>query len=220
MSFSLEVKNELKNKCFTAKKRNTKIQNVGFEHYKERLCTAFLERGSIVDPRKAYMFEFVSDSEDEAGEIAEILSRLDIYARVMYRKDTYVTYLQDADSISDLLNMLGAHKSLLEFENMRIYKSMRENVQRKVNCETANLKKTVNASVRQIDDIEYLEERLGFEKLPEGLREIAEIRLACPGATLQELADMIVPPIGKSGVNHRLRKLSRIADDLRKENKR
>ena len=215
MSFSLDVKNELKNKCFTAKKRNNTIKGSGFEEYRRRISTAFLERGSIVDPKKAYMFEIVFDNADEAGEMAEILSRLDLFARVTYRKDSYVTYLQDADSISDVLNIMGAHKCLLDFENMRIYKSMREDIQRKVNCETANLKKTVNASVRQIEDIEYLEEQLGFENLPDGLREIAEIRLALPGATLQELADSIVPPIGKSGVNHRLRKLSKIAEDLR-----
>jgi len=126
-------------------------------------------------------------------------------------------YLQDADAISDVLNLIGAHRCLLEFENMRIYKSMRESIQRKVNCETANLTKTVSASVRQIEDIEYLEDTIGFESLPQNLRDAAEIRLSMPGATLQELADAFVPPIGKSGVNHRLRKLSALAEQYRKE---
>jgi len=218
MSFSSEVKEELRNKSFTSKKRNSRISHVGLEEYRNRICNAFLNCGSISDPGKSYLFELVFPNADDAGEMAEILSRLDFYARVTYRKDSYVTYISDADSISDLLSLMGAHKSLLAFENMRIYKSMRENVQRIVNCETANLQKTVSASVRQTEDIEYIRSTIGFDSLSDSLREIAMLRIEMPGATLKELADSFDPPIGKSGVNHRLRKLSKIAENLRMKN--
>lgn len=215
MSFSSEVKEELRNKSFTSKKRNSRISNVGLNDYRNRICDAFLNCGSISDPGKCYLLEMVFQDADTANEMAELLSRLDFYARVTYRKDSYVTYISDADSISDILNLIGAHKSLLAFENMRIYKSMRENVQRIVNCETANLQKTVSASVRQIEDIEFIQQNAGFDCLPDNLKDIAVKRLELPGATLQELADSLDPPLGKSGVNHRLRRLTRIAEDLR-----
>ena len=198
--------------------QNSKMQSIGLEAYRERVIDAFVKHGSISDPRKYYLMEFVYESAPDAMELSEIFSRLEFVSRLTKRKDSYVVYLQDADTISDILNLIGAHKCLLDFENMRIYKSMRGNVQRKVNCETANLQKTVSASVRQTEDIEFIEEHLGFENLPESLRDIAEIRLAMPGATLQEMSEQLDPPVGKSGVNHRLRKLSRIAEELRSKN--
>lgn len=215
MSFSQEVKNELKNKNFTAKKRKSTISADDIETAKDTLRARFLSNGSVCDPGKSYLLEFDFDNETAAFETAVLISRFDICSKTALRKDSYIVYIQDADAISDILNVMGAHKSLMEFENMRIYKEMRENVQRRVNCETSNLRKTVTASVRQIEDIEYIESNLGFEKLPQSLREIAELRLAMPNATLIELSEALDPPIGKSGVNHRLRKLSQTAEELR-----
>ena len=217
MSFSQEVKTELKNKSFTSKKRHSKISVGSVSGKTDRLRELFLSCGSVNDPEKSYLMEFVFPEVGKATEMKELIDSLGFTSRVIERKDSFVTYVQDADAISDLLGMMGAHRSLLEYENMRILKEMRGNVQRKVNCETANLQKTVTASVRQIDDIEYIEENLGFDRLSPELSETAELRLAMPDATLSELAAASVPPQGRSCINHRLRKLSKIASELRQQ---
>ena len=120
--------------------------------------------------------------------------------------------------IVDLLNVMGAYASLMDMENVRILKEVRNHVNRKVNCETANLNKTVNAAVKQIDDIQYIEKTKGLKYLPDGLRQIAEIRLEEPELSLYDLGQKLTPPLGKSGVNHRLRKISEIAGELRRIN--
>ena len=129
-------------------------------------------------------------------------------------------YLKEGDNIVDFLNVVGAHSSLLEMENIRILKDMRNNVNRIVNCETANLDKTVNASVRQVRNIEYIRDNIGLDNLPENLKQIAKLRLQYSDASLKELGQMLNPPLGKSGVNHRLRKLEELAEEVRsKKNK-
>ena len=148
--------------------------------------------------------------------LTELIAEFGISAKMVERKGHYIVYLKESDAISDMLGILGAYESMMKFENIRILKEMRENIQRQVNCETANLQKTVSASVRQIQDIEYIRERIGFDELQDSLREIAVLRLEKPSATLKELSESLSTPLGKSGVNHRLRKLSSIADDLRK----
>jgi len=115
------------------------------------------------------------------------------------------------------LSLIGAHTALLNLENIRIYKDMRNNINRIVNCETANLSKTVNAAVKQIENIEYIKNNIGLSALPASLREIAELRLRYPDASLKELGDMTRPAVGKSGVNHRLRKLERIVEAHKKD---
>ena len=127
----------------------------------------------------------------------------------------YIVYLKESDQIVEFLNVVGAHHSLLEFENTRVMKDMRNRVNRLVNCETANLNKLINASMRQAEDIRLIDEKIGIEKLPVSLREIARIRLEFPDSSYKELGDMMSPPLGKSGVNHRIRRLTEIADDLR-----
>ena len=117
-----------------------------------------------------------------------------------------------------MLNIIGAHTSLLEVENIRIMKEMRNNVNRLVNCETANLSKTVNAAVRQVESIKLIQEKIGLKRLPQNLREIAELRLNYPDESLKELGEMLDPPVGKSGINHRLRKIEKIAEELRTGN--
>ena len=114
-----------------------------------------------------------------------------------------------------MLNVMEAYVALMNLENVRILKEVRNTINRKVNCETANINKTVNAAVKQVEDIELIRERIGLDNLPENLREMALLRLEYPEATLKELGNYLEPPVGKSGVNHRLRKLSAIAEDLK-----
>lgn len=182
---------------------------------KAYLRGAFLGGGSMSDPEKMYHLEFVTHRQGYAKSLCELLNYFEIHAKIIERKNNYVVYLKEGEHIVNLLNIMGAHSSLLEFENIRAYKDMRNNINRIVNCETANLTKTINASMRQIDNIEYIKKTLGYDKLPQSLKEIAELRLNYPDASLKELGQMLDPPIGKSGVNHRLRKLDKLADDLR-----
>lgn len=216
MSFSSSVKEELKKKYFTNAKKNSKIaDNKRNESDRERLRRYFIEKGSLSSPERFYHMEFVCAGEDEAEEIKSLIKGFGIEAKTSLRNRHTIVYIKDSEAIFNMLNILGAHKSLMEYENIRILKEMRENVQRKVNCETANINKTVSAAVRQMKDIEYIREKLGFGKLPANLREVAELRLEMPEATLKELGAMLSEPVSKSGVNHRLKKLSDIAEDLR-----
>ena len=170
---------------------------------------AFLASGSLSDPEKGYHFEIVCSGEEKADELREMLASFGIDARITLRKRSYVLY------VKDLLNVMEAHVALMKFENVRILKEMRNSVNRQVNCETANLNKTVSAAVKQIEDIQFIQRTIGFDELPENLAEIAVLRLEQPETTLKELGQMLTPPVGKSGVNHRLRKLSMIAEELR-----
>lgn len=176
---------------------------------------AFLSAGSMSDPRKGYHLEFVCSNREQAAQLQQVIRRFDIEAKIILRKKYYVVYLKEGSAIVDLLNICEAPVSLMNLENMRIIKEMRNSVNRRVNCETANISKTVNASTRQIEDIEYIRKHYGFEKLSETLREMAEVRLENPDAPLKELGEYLNPTVGKSGVNHRLRKLSELADRLR-----
>ena len=179
---------------------------------------AFLAAGSISDPEKFYHFEITCASMGKAKQLQGLMASFMIDARIVLRKRYFVVYVKEGSQIVDLLNIMEAPVALMELENIRIVKDMRNTVNRKVNCETANINKTVNAAVKQIEDIRLLEEKVGLESLNEGLEEIARLRLQYPEATLKELGLMLNPQVGKSGVNHRLRKLSLLADDLR-ENK-
>ncbi len=177
----------------------------------------FLSVGSMSDPAKSYHLEFACTDESKAKQLQEIMSDFDIDSRIILRKKYYVVYLKEGSGIVDLLNVCGAPVSLMDMENLRILKEMRNSVNRRVNCETANIAKTVNAAARQVDDIEYLKAHYDFKNLPHSLREMAEVRLENPDATLKELGEYFNPPIGKSGVNHRLRKLSELAERVRDE---
>lgn len=176
---------------------------------------AFLASGSISDPEKFYHFEVVCISMAQAEQLQELMGHFGIEARIVERKKHFVAYIKEGSQIVDILNVMEAPVALMRLENIRIMKEMRNAVNRKVNCETANINKTVNASVKQIDDIRLIEEKMGFEKLPEGLKEIALLRINYPDSTLKELGELLSPPVGKSGVNHRLRKLTDIAKELR-----
>ncbi|MDF2614768.1 MAG: whiA [Clostridia bacterium] len=176
---------------------------------------AFLGAGSVSDPEKGYHLEFVNPTLKHAEFIKEVMTLLEMEPKIVPRKTSYVVYLKEGTQIVDLLNIIGAHVALMELENIRIVKEVRNNVNRIVNCETANLKKTVSAAVRQMQDIEYIQATIGIFALPDNLQEIAAYRLEYPSATLKELGELISPPVGKSGVNHRLKKLSEIAEEIR-----
>ena len=176
---------------------------------------AFLAAGSISDPQKFYHFEIVCQDEAKAENLRDIIHTFQIDAKIVLRKKSYVVYVKEGAQIVDMLAIMEANVALMNLENIRILKEMRNSVNRKVNCETANINKTVSAAVKQIEDIRLIKEKTGLHNLNEGLAEIAELRLQYPEATLKELGMMLSPQVGKSGVNHRLRKLSEIADELR-----
>lgn len=175
---------------------------------------AFLGGGSITNPEKRYHLEFVSGQKEFAQGLLNIINELGVSAKMIPRGRTFVVYLKEGDPIVTLLTMIGAHTSILNIENIRIMKSVRNTVNRKVNCETGNLSKTVNASLKQQESIEYIREHMGIEKLSPALREVAEARLENPDATLEELAE-ILGAASKSGINHKLRKLNSIAQELK-----
>ena len=173
---------------------------------------AFLAAGSISDPEKSYHFEVVCRTHEQAEQLREVINTFAMDAKIVERKKHFVVYLKEGSQIVDILNVMEAHVELMNLENVRILKEMRNSVNRKVNCETANISKTVNAAVKQLEDIIYVRDTIGFETLPDNLREIAELRLEYPEAPLKELGTYLNPPVGKSGVNHRLRKISTLAE--------
>ncbi len=176
---------------------------------------AFLAIGSMSDPTKGYHLEFDCTDERKARQLQEAIRSFDIESKIILRKKYHVVYLKEGSGIVDLLNVCEAPVSLMNLENMRILKEMRNSVNRRVNCETANIAKTVTAAARQVEDIEFLRIHYGFQNLPEPLRRMAEIRLEYPDAPLKELGERFDPPLGKSGVNHRLRRLSELAEKAR-----
>lgn len=176
---------------------------------------AFLGGGSISDPEKAYHLEFVTHSMDHAKDLSRLINYYHLHSKIIARKNNFVVYLKEGEQIVDVLNIMGAHSSLLNLENIRVYKDIRNRVNRLVNCETANLTKTINASLRQVENINYIKESVGLDYLPNNLKEVAEKRLNYPDVSLKELGQMLDPPVGKSGVNHRLRKIEEIVSKLK-----
>ncbi len=176
---------------------------------------AFLASGSVSDPVKAYHFEIVCQRESQAVILKDVMQHFEIGARIIRRKKYYVVYVKDSSMVADLLNIMGAYNALMNMENVRIVKDMRNQVNRKVNCETANISKTVSAAMKQIDDIRLIEESGNFDRLPQALQEVALLRLDYPEASLAELGEMLDTPVGKSGVNYRLKKISQFAGSLR-----
>lgn len=175
---------------------------------------AFLGGGSIASPDKEYHLEFVTADEQLAEALSHLLGEMGLRAPTVRRKGTVVVYLKDGDQIVELLSILGAHVALCELENVRILKGLRNQVNRVTNCDSANITKTLNAADRQLQAIAIIQDTMGLDRLPQPLREIAEERLRHPEVTLQELGEGLDPPVGKSGVNHRLKRLEAIAQTL------
>lgn len=175
----------------------------------------FLASGSISDPNKFYHFEIVCSSEAKAEQLKDLINSFELGAKLVKRKKNFVIYIKEGAQIVELLNIMEAHVSLMNLENIRIVKGVKNNVNRQVNCETANLNKVVSASVKQIEDINYINETIGLSSLNSGLEELARVRLEHPDSPLKELGQFLAQPLGKSGVNHRLKKISEIADEIR-----
>ncbi|WP_408007729.1 DNA-binding protein WhiA [Pseudalkalibacillus sp. A8] len=177
---------------------------------------AFLAGGSLNHPETSYHLEIFSMYEEHTQSLLELMNTFDLNAKMLERKKGFIIYLKEGEKISEFLTLIGAHNALLYFEDVRIMKDMRNSVNRLVNCETANLNKTVGASLRQVENIRLIERELGLEKLPDKLREIAELRVKYQDVTLQELGELVTSgPISKSGINHRLRKLDEMANKIR-----
>jgi DNA-binding protein WhiA len=181
------------------------------------LKTTFICCGSVTDPGKNYHFELVNTDYYHAHNLKLLIADFGIDAKIVERKNHYIVYLKEGEQIVDMLNLISAHKALMEYENERIIKEVRNNVNRIVNCETANLNKVVLASVKQREAIEYIRNHVGFSYLSPQLEEIAKIRLDNPNMSLKELGELLNPPVGKSGVNHRLKKICEIAEQLKGE---
>lgn len=176
---------------------------------------AFMGSGSITDPKKGYHLEFVSENESNAYFLRDTINEFGLKSKVIMRKEKYIIYIKDSEQISDFLSLIGAYSSVLNYENVRVIKEMRNNVNRIVNCETANLNKTVKSSYDQVEDIKLIEREIGIENLDEDLKAIAKIRLENRSMSLNDIANSLEPKLSKSTVNYRFKKLRRIANKLR-----
>jgi DNA-binding protein WhiA len=183
------------------------------------LAGAFLSCGSITEPIKEYHLEFVVSYSELAEDLLLLIQSLGITAKLTERKGASVIYLKESESIEDLLTVMGATVSSIELMNVKIYKDVRNKANRIANCDAANIERTLKASEKQIKDIEYIASTVGLDSLPKELENIAEIRLENPDCSLKELGEMLDKPLGRSGANHRLRKISAIADELRLKNR-
>ena len=178
------------------------------------LSGAFMGSGSLSDPEKGYHLEIVCNSELLAADMKKLINSFSLHSKVVKRKKSYIVYIKEGEQIVDFLNIMGAHSRLLDFENIRIVKELRNKTNRLVNCETANLDKTVNAAGRQMEAILKIQKVKGLSYLPDKLREMAELRVDEPDASLLELGEMLEPKVSRSGVNHRLKKIEDIAGKL------
>lgn len=177
---------------------------------------AFLACGSIVDPGKSYHLEFVVPNQQLCDGLVQVLSSVHIFPKSFARRGSFVAYLKDSGEIEDLLGLMGAGNLGLEIMNVKIYKSIRNQVNRAQNCEFANLEKTINASAVQVKEIQYILSHKGLSFLPEDLREIAKLRVENPEMSLRELGEALSVPLTRSGVNHRLKRLSKLYAELSK----
>jgi cell division protein WhiA len=200
------------------------IRVISPELVKKKCCQrsylrgAFLAGGSVNNPEtSSYHLEIFSLYEEHNNSLCELMnSHFFLNAKTLERKKGFITYLKEAEKISEFLNIIGAHQALLRFEDIRIVRDMRNSVNRLVNCETANLNKTIGAALRQVENIRYIDETIGLSALPDKLREIAELRMMYQDVTLKELGELVSGgKISKSGINHRLRKIDEIAERLR-----
>ena len=181
----------------------------------------FLAKGSINSPDSSSThLEMITEYEEQARELVNILKYFNIKGRMVSRENNFRVYLKDSQKIVEFLNVVGAHQALFSYENAKILKDMRNKINRIVNCETANLNKTVNAAINQLESIRTVAQKIGLHNLPESLRQAAELRVKYPEATLQELGEFFTPPLSKSGVKHRLRKIEKLAGQVSKDKKK
>ena len=202
--------------CITTKKPieiNQEITDV--EEAKAIVRGSFMGAGSISNPKSKYHLEIVFQIEENALKINHILNHFEINSKVLQRAKNYIVYIKDGEDISNFLAFIGANKSVLKFEENRVIRDVRNNVNRIVNCETANLNKVIQTAVKQIEDIKLIKKKNKFNDLNAGEKELAELRLKNPEASLTELGKMLKTPISKSGVNHRMRAIEELANELK-----
>lgn len=201
----------------------TFYKNISENLVKKKCCKrsyirgAFLAGGSVNNPEtSSYHLEIFSQYKEHNDSLCELMNTFELNSKTLERKKGFITYLKEAEKITEFLNIIGAHQALLRFEDVRIVRDMRNSVNRLVNCETANLNKTIGAALRQVENIRYIDDKIGLDALPDKLREIARLRVEYQDVTLKELGEMVSSgTISKSGINHRLRKLDEIAEQLR-----
>ena len=223
-NLNIDYEPKVQGKCFAATiKKDEKIDelltlvsNPNEEIQKGIVKGAFLGAGSVTDPNKQYHLEIVFSNKQNADIILNICKNYGVYLKELESKDKYILYIKEGEEISKFLALISANKAVLEFEDTRITKEVKNNVNRYVNCETANLNKTVNAAVDQINDINFLKKIKKYDELPDYLKEIAEIRIENPELSLKALGELLENPISKSGVNHRLQKIHEIAEELKR----
>lgn len=217
---NIDYEPETIRKVYVAKIINPKLRNVEEldqdEEKRALVRGIFLGSGSINDPNKKYHLEILLNDNDISKYIQNILKEAGIKTKILESNNTL--YIKEGEEISKFLAFIGAQKSVLNFEEIRVMKDLRNTVNRQVNCETANLTKTVNASVVQIEAINFLKKMKKYEELPDSLIEIAELRVKYPEMSLKDLGTMLENPIGKSGVNHRLKKIIEFADEIKRGN--
>lgn len=214
MSFSSDLRDELLNlKMWDNNSSLEQDEQLSRLYIRE----AFIKSGFINNPNKEYHLEISCKTKKKAEQIMKILENCNIEAKVAIKGKGYITYIKDGEQISSFLALIGANSAMLRFEEIRVMKEARNSINRLVNCETANLNKTIEASVKQIEAIKLIKQKHKFYSMPENLKEIAELRIKNPDASYEELGKMLIKPIGKSGVSHRLNKISEIAEELKEE---
>jgi len=175
---------------------------------------AFLGGGFVADPHGDFHFELTAESEQVAEDLAALMRRFEVPAKVTRRRGLFTVYLKGAEPIVTFLALVGAHRALLRTEDVRVVKSMRNDVNRLVNAETANLERTAEAAIAQVEAIMLLEARVGLDNLPPALRELARLRVENPDVSLRELGELADPPLSKSAVYHRVRRIEELAADM------
>ncbi|MBQ9375632.1 MAG: DNA-binding protein WhiA [Ruminococcus sp.] len=187
--------------------------------YPQLISGIFLACGSVNNPKKKYHLEFVMPTLELCNDVGQlIIEQFHILPKHTERKNSQIVYIKESENIIDLLMIMGATNSSFELMNMKIYKDMRNKINRAVNCDNANIEKSLKAAERQIEDIELIDKTIGLSSLPDNLQEIADLRYNNPDYNLKELGQALDPPISRSGANHRLAKLSEIAEDIRLKN--
>ena len=213
MSFTSDIKDELLElKMWDINSNMKQDEQLARLYIRE----AFIKSGSINNPSKKYHLQIMFKENKKAEEMRLLLENFNINAKIIKKDKEYMLFIKDGEEISNFLALIGANNSVLRFEEVRVIKETRNEINRIVNCETANLNKTINASVKQIEDINFIKKMKKFSSMPDSLKEIAQVRLENPDMPLAELGKQLENPISKSGVNHRLKKISEIAEELRK----
>ncbi len=213
MSFSTDLREEL-----LELKMWDSSSNLSQDEQLARLCIreAFIKTGFLNDPNNEYHLEIMFKSKKKAEEMKTLLEGFNIHPKLTKKNSGIIVYIKEGEEISSFLALIGANNAVIKFEQVRVEREMRNNINRIVNCETANLNKTISAAVKQIEDIKLIKAKNKYKDLPDALKEIAKIRLDNPDISYEELGQMLTKPIGKSGVSHRLKKISEIAEELRK----